>query len=245
MNRPDTFAIIMRLPRASALTPSRATSGVDCIRRLNAVAPDIPKFAFGGTGTERRDFDAVTGDLCGESLREEAVEDFGGGIRIEIWDGLEACRRSHNHNPAAAALNHARDEEAREMHHRFAVDADLRELLLDGTEMKRAELAQACVIDEDVDGKSRAFSGIVNLLRRCGVVEVCNDDADFGSLANSAASASRRSLRRAVRMSLAPWPASSRARATPIPALAPVDEGPFALEVSCVCHCWSMISDRR
>ena len=39
---------------------------------------------------------------------------------------------------------------------------------------------------------------------------------------SSAARASRRSRRRAVRMSFAPYEASSRARATPIPELAPV-----------------------
>jgi hypothetical protein len=69
------------------------------------------------------------------------------------------------------------------MHHGFAVDADLRELLFDGTEMKGSELAKAGVVDENVDGNSGAFSGVVNLLRGGWVVEVGNDDADFGSLA--------------------------------------------------------------
>ena len=69
-----------------------------------------------------------------------------------------------------------------------------------------------------------ALCSVVDLLRRGWVVEVGYDDADLGSAAlqirqqGSLAGSSRR----AVRMSFAPWPASSRARAAPIPELAPV-----------------------
>ena len=43
--------------------------------------------------------------------------------------------------------------------------------------MKCAEVAEASVVDEDVDEEARALGGVEDLLRRGGIVEVGDDDA--------------------------------------------------------------------
>ena len=99
---------------------------------------------------------------------------------------------------------------------------------------KSAILAEAGIVDEDIDREAGAFGGIVNLLRRGGVVEVGGDDADLGSLAAELGGQRLQTVFAARgEDELAPCPASSRARATPIPALAPVTSAHLPLK-SCV-----------
>ena len=78
-------------------------------------------------------------------------------------------------------FNHVRHKQPRQVHHGFAVHADLRKFLLDGRLHENAKLAEAGVIDEDIDGDSRALGGVVNLLRRFRIAQVGYDNADFGS----------------------------------------------------------------
>ena len=51
--------------------------------------------------------------------------------------------------------------------------------MLDRVDTESAVLAKPGVVDEDVNGKARSLGGIVDLLRRVGIVEVGGDDPNL------------------------------------------------------------------
>ena len=58
---------------------------------------------------------------------------------------------------------------------------NLAHLLVDGVGLKRSVLAEAGIVDQNIDGEAGALGGIVKLLRRGRIVEVGDNRADFGS----------------------------------------------------------------
>jgi hypothetical protein len=97
---------------------------------------------------------------------------------------------------------------------------------------KYAELAQARIVDEDIDAKAGAFCRVVDLLRRGGIVEV-RDNADFGSLP---ASKLRRKGIEAVfaacrENELGAMRSQFARQRNPDACAGPGDQRPFALEV--------------
>ena len=103
--------------------------------------------------------------------------------------------------------------------------------------MERAILAKAGVVDEDVDGKTRAFGGVVDLLRRGRIVEVGGDDPDLGPRGS-------KFLGQGIQAVLAAGGENQLCAATgeftsqrdADPGAAAGDQGPSALEVCGTCH---------
>ena len=83
---------------------------------------------------------------------------------------------------AATPLHHARKKEPREAHNGLAIDADHAGFLFGLARAEFAVLAEAGVVDEDVDGEPGTLGRVVDLLRRGGIVEVRDDDAGFNAL---------------------------------------------------------------
>ena len=144
-----------------------------CGRRLLPIA---------GSGTERSDFHAEARDFSGDAKGKEAVECLGSRVGGEVGNRLKARGGGQDKHPAAAALDHARNEETREANDSFAVDADLAEFLIGVAGGESAVLAEAGVVDENVDDESCALSGGEDLLGSSRIVEVGNDDARLGGL---------------------------------------------------------------
>ena len=176
-------------------------------------------------------------------MSEKAVEDLCGRIGSEVRDGLEAGGGSENQDPAALAFDHARNKQPRKPNHGLAIDAHLAQLLLDRALGEDAELAEAGVIHQDVDGKTNAFGSVEYLLRCGGIVEIRNHDADFGSLRGQLGGqglqpllAPRRENEFCAVAGQLPRQSRSNARA------GPGDQSPFAFEVPYVCH-GSIVAD--
>lgn len=140
---------------------------------------DLAEFGLGGSGAEGTDVDAVLADFRIEGFAEETVKGLGGGVGGHIGDGLEGCGGGEHHDVSAAALDHVREEEMGEMDDGGAVDGDHFPVPVWGAVVKLAEVAEAGVVDEDVDGDSGGFCGVVELLGRVGESEVGGEDADL------------------------------------------------------------------
>ena len=124
------------------------------------------KLRFSGARAERTNPDAVGLHFLGEALGEEQVEGFSGGVGADVGDGLEGGGRRENEDVAAMAGDHIGQKQAREMDNRRAVNLNHIEKPLRWSLRKFAILAEAGVIDEQVDGEALLPGEIVNFRRR-------------------------------------------------------------------------------
>ena len=157
-------------------------SGLKVASAKDAGAGDFKEFALSGSGAERGDFDAEFRDFSGDAERKEAIECLGGRVGGEVGYRLEAGGGRDDEHPAATPLDHSRNEEAREADDGFAVDAHLAEFLIGVAGGESAVLAEAGVVDEDVDNEAGTLSGGEDLLRRGWIVEVSDHDACLGAI---------------------------------------------------------------
>ena len=112
--------------------------------------------------------------------------------------------------------------------------------------MECAELAEAGVVDEDVDFKACAFRGVVNFLRGGGIVEVGGDGANLSSLAGEFGGQSVEAILAARRENQFCAAGRQLPRQLRTDACAGAcNQRPFAVEVGCVCHCGLIITDGR
>ena len=111
--------------------------------------------------------------------------------------------------------------------------------------MERAELAEAGVVDENVDGDSGAFGRGEDLFRRGWIVQVGDDDAHLGSFGSEfggkgfepvPAAGGEDEFDAVARQFPRQCYADSRTGSS--------DQRPFAVEVLCVCHRETIIADR-
>ena len=248
VRRPSALGRTVRLPRARPLSASAhdLRGGLDATVLKGPRAGDPEEFALRGAGTEGSDFDAVARDLSSKAQCEEAVECLGRRVGGEVRQRLKARGGSKDEDPAAAALNHAGNKQPREVHHGLAVDANLREFLVNGTRVECAELAEAGVVDEDVDFETGAFRGLVDLSWGSGIVEVCGNDTDFCSLGRELCSQGIEAILAARRENYfcaagCQLPGQFRADAC----ACACNQRPFSFEVGCICHCGFIIADDR
>ena len=179
----------------------------------------------GRAGAEGRDGDARAGGLVGESLGEREHVRLGRVVDGHQRAGLEGGRRGDVEDPAAAARQHAGEEELGQVRQGGDVDLDHLEFLVEGRGGEGAVDAEAGVVDQGVDGEVAVGQLPRDLLRGVAEGEVRRQerDGDAELLLQARARSPRagRQLRATKTRSL-----RSRARrvasSSPIPLEAPV-----------------------
>src|SRR5579875_2045817 len=127
--------------------------GLRALEEVLSAAGDLAERRLGGAGAQRADVDAERADLRRERLAEKAVKGLGGRVGGHVRHGLEGRGGGDDHDVAAAALDHARQKQVRQVNDGGAVEIDHLAVPAWGAFFKFPKIAEAGVVDEDVDGQ--------------------------------------------------------------------------------------------
>ena len=121
---------------------------------VGRVAGEVMKFRLGSSRAKGANANTVWLHLFGKTFGQEEIKGFGCRVSGDIRDRLEGNRRGDDEHIAAPSNNHLRQEKAREVKYSGAVDLNHIEKALRVNGRKFAILAEAGIVDQEIDSKS-------------------------------------------------------------------------------------------